>query len=104
MKRPTVRPIAALWEWQESAACRRLDSAKFFAPSGERGALKRQREQAAQRICGGCPVRKECAEFALTHGEQYGVWGGTTAAERATRKRRVGRDVRADAGPAASPG
>lgn len=104
MKRPTVRPIAALWEWQESAACRQLDSARFFAPAGERGVPKRERERAAQRICAGCPVREECAEFALAHGERHGVWGGTTAAERATRKRRVERDMRPDTSSAASPG
>ncbi|WP_062997398.1 WhiB family transcriptional regulator [Nocardia mikamii] len=29
----------------------------------------------ARGICGGCPIRRQCAEFAATTG-QSGVWGG----------------------------
>ncbi|NUR59262.1 MAG: WhiB family transcriptional regulator [Catenulispora sp.] len=89
MKPPKVPPIAALWEWQLSAACRGLESARFFSPTGERGQARVLRERAAREICGGCAVREECARFAAESGEQHGVWGGVSR-ERATRRQRSG--------------
>ncbi|MEY9933189.1 WhiB family redox-sensing transcriptional regulator [Catenulispora sp. GP43] len=83
-----LRPIAALWDWQESAACRGADSARFFSPSGERGFARRERERLAQELCDACPVREECARFALAVGEEHGIWGGTTSQERIAQLRR----------------
>ena len=83
-----LRPIAALWEWQESAACRDSDSARFFSPSGERGFARRERERLARAVCETCPVREECARFALAVGEEHGIWGGTTSQERIAQLRR----------------
>lgn len=34
-------------------------------------------------ICGGCAVRVECAEAAVSLGEPWGIWGGLDTAERA---------------------
>jgi hypothetical protein len=34
-----------------------------------------------RRICANCPVKVECAEFAIKH-ERFGFWGGLTAMER----------------------
>ena len=85
MKPARVRPIAALWEWQTSAACRGLESARFFSPSGERGNARAERERSARELCAGCVVREECARFAVESGEQHGVWGGVSR-ERATRR------------------
>ena len=39
-------------------------------------------------ICDTCPVRIDCLDHALTHGEQ-GVWGGTTETERDRHIRRL---------------
>ncbi|WP_141564273.1 WhiB family transcriptional regulator [Mycolicibacterium palauense] len=39
-------------------------------------------EAEAKQICEICPVKQDCAEFALSNDEQYGVWGGMTEAER----------------------
>ena len=35
-------------------------------------------------MCRKCPVLKQCLEYALRHPEfaEYGVWGGTTVAQR----------------------
>jgi WhiB family redox-sensing transcriptional regulator len=89
MIRPTaLRPIAAAWQWQESAACRGADSALFYAPEGEYAFARLQREERARQLCAGCPVREECAEFALATGERHGVWGGTTQRERVAVLRR----------------
>lgn len=38
--------------------------------------------QHAEAICGGCPFRVECLEWAVNSRELWGVWGMTTLAER----------------------
>lgn len=68
--------------WHSEAVCRRDEAGLFFAPSKEPTAARLAREQAAKRVCEGCPVLVACREHALQHPEPYGVWGGLTAAER----------------------
>jgi hypothetical protein len=34
-----------------------------------------------RRVCANCPVKVECADFAIKH-ERFGFWGGLTAMER----------------------
>jgi hypothetical protein len=34
-----------------------------------------------RRVCANCPVKIECADFAIKH-ERFGFWGGLTAMER----------------------
>lgn len=46
----------------------------------------------AKRICLGCPVQRECLEYAVDNGEA-GVWGGTSERER----RRIRRQREHDA-------
>ncbi len=75
-------PIADTWDWQRRGACRGRDSAQFFHPDGERGSSRTRRERLAKAVCGGCPVRAECAAHALVVQEPYGVWGGFTENER----------------------
>lgn len=36
----------------------------------------------AKSVCGGCPVRQPCLEWALHSRERDGVWGGATERER----------------------
>ena len=48
----------------------------------------------AQRQCFGCPLQRECAQYAIETREQWGVWGATTAADR--RSFRDGRPWRLD--------
>ena len=56
------------------------DGAVFF-PTDADGAER------AQRICAVCPVQTPCLRFALTTGQGYGIWGGTTEEERQTLRR-----------------
>ena len=74
---------AASWDlahWRDEAACRDLDANLFF-PAGETGPAAIQIEQ-AKAICRGCPVQRQCLDFALATHQDYGIWGGLTEDER----------------------
>jgi WhiB family transcriptional regulator, redox-sensing transcriptional regulator len=69
--------------WQHRAACRGPESSLFFPPTyAERRDERDAREGRAKAICAICPVRAECLEYAVRVGEQHGIWGGLTEAER----------------------
>jgi WhiB family redox-sensing transcriptional regulator len=69
--------------WQLRAACRGPESALFFPPTyAERKEDRDARENRAKGICALCAVRSECLAYALSIGEQHGIWGGLTEAER----------------------
>jgi WhiB family redox-sensing transcriptional regulator len=61
-------------------ACRGSDPELFF-PIAALGSAARQTE-AAKAVCGRCAVRKRCRSYALRTVPD-GIWGGTTAEERA---------------------
>jgi WhiB family redox-sensing transcriptional regulator len=77
-----------LGSWRAQAACQPGDHELFFPPEEERGEYFRLRVSLAKRICASCPVRRQCADYALAADERYGVWGGLTAEERARQLRR----------------
>ncbi len=66
--------------WRSAGACRSADPDLFF-PVSSTGPAARQIAR-AKMICAGCTVRQECLDFAVTHGQMYGIWGGTTAGDR----------------------
>ena len=49
-----------------------------------RGVRKTEAMEDAITMCRNCPVLKRCLEYALRHPEsaEYGIWGGTTVAQR----------------------
>jgi len=61
--------------WWFEGLCAQTDPELFFP---EKGGSVRE----AKAVCAGCPVRGDCLEYALAHGERYGVWGGTSEHER----------------------
>jgi WhiB family transcriptional regulator, redox-sensing transcriptional regulator len=61
--------------WQERANCLGVDPDLFFP---ERGASTKE----AKAVRGGCEVKTECLEYALRHGEKFGIWGGMSERER----------------------
>ncbi|MEV8593918.1 WhiB family transcriptional regulator [Streptomyces sp. NPDC052013] len=69
--------------WQEEALCAQTGG-DFFFP--EPGSSVRE----AKRICGLCPIRATCLEYALSHDMRFGVWGGLSEKER-LELRRAGR-------------
>ena len=68
--------------WQQHAACRGMDPNLFVPAKGEPIAQ-------AQAVCRGCPVRQQCADYAIGDPELRGVWGGLSdRARQAERHRR----------------
>ncbi len=61
--------------WRQRAACRGVDPDIFFPASEEEA-------EPAKAICGQCPVRQACLEYALANREREGIWGGATERER----------------------
>jgi WhiB family redox-sensing transcriptional regulator len=78
--------------WQEQANCLGVDPDLFFP---ERGASTRE----AKSVCRSCDVRGDCLEYALAHGEKFGIWGGLSERERrrVRRQRALERLERANA-------
>ena len=79
--------------WQDLAACADEDPELFF-PIGSTGPAKMQAEE-AKLVCRRCPVIDQCLQFALENNEDFGVWGGTSEAERRAYGRRQTRAKRA---------
>ncbi|MFJ8857925.1 WhiB family transcriptional regulator [Streptomyces sp. NPDC102451] len=75
--------------WRMHAACREEDPDLFF-PIGSSGPALVQAEE-AKAVCGICPVREQCLEWALEKGQDAGVWGGMDENERRALKRRRAR-------------
>ena len=69
--------------WMALALCKEHPHVNFYPTDGF-GTM------VCQRICARCPVRPDCLDYALEHGEDQGVWGG--ASERA--RRRMAKDRR----------
>lgn len=72
--------------WHARAACRGHDPDLWFPGPGQ----SRRREEAI-RICSGCPVRVECADWAARHRPPFGVWAGVPESERDTTTARPSR-------------
>ena len=84
---PPGRSTTARTEWRSLSACRGEDPEMFF-PSARTVTVFVQLAR-AKAICAQCPVTDECLRFALTTGQQYGVWGGTSEEERKSMRRRL---------------
>ncbi len=75
-------PDDVQWFWQDHAACREADPLLFFHPQNERGSSRIRRDREAKLVCAACPVRMECADYAVRAREPYGVWGGLSEEDR----------------------
>ncbi len=61
--------------WKLQANCSGVDPDLFFP---ERGASTKE----AKSVCRECAVKRECLEYAIRHGEKFGIWGGMSERER----------------------
>jgi WhiB family transcriptional regulator, redox-sensing transcriptional regulator len=72
------------------AACISADPDVFFPDKGEHS-------EEAQAICGACPVRVDCLEYAIAEDIHDGVWGGVTERKRQRMRARYHGRVRTSA-------
>jgi WhiB family transcriptional regulator, redox-sensing transcriptional regulator len=69
--------------WQSRAACRGKGTDAFIADRG--GTL-----EIGRALCASCTVRPECLDYAMANPEIVGLWGGTSARQRAAMRRAAG--------------
>lgn len=77
-----LRDQANDMRWQDQANCLGADPDLFF-PEGPEVNIKEAKE-----LCYSCEVKYECLEYALQHGEKFGIWGGMSERERRRHVRR----------------
>jgi len=46
-------------------------------------------QKTAKAMCGECPVRAHCLVYSLESNERFGIWGGTSPAERKRIRERI---------------
>ena len=77
---------AADHDWRSQAACLQSKPDLFFPVGGTDQALSQV--DRAKQVCADCPVRTHCLSWANRTGVSEGVWGGLSAEERKSLKRR----------------
>jgi hypothetical protein len=80
---PATRRAA---DWRDLAVCRDEEPDLFF-PAGSTGPYAQQIED-AKAVCRRCPSVEPCLRWALDTGQETGIWGATSEAERRTLQRR----------------
>lgn len=75
-------------EWMVDGLCQQVDPDLWFPDTDP------YQVQKAKAVCMSCPVMSECADYAITRYVPYGIWGGMTADDRVTYRRRKGQPLR----------
>lgn len=57
--------------WTEAALCAQVDPELWFPEKGGT-------TEPAKAVCARCDVKAECLDYALAHGERFGIWGGVS--------------------------
>lgn len=79
-------------DWVHDASCRELDPDLFF-PVGSTGPAAEQ-VASAKAVCEPCAVRGLCLDWAISTGQDSGVWGGYSEEERRALRRQRRREAR----------
>jgi WhiB family transcriptional regulator, redox-sensing transcriptional regulator len=80
---PAVRRLEALVGRHGRCAGSAVPDAWFPPDAGLTEQAQARAAALARTLCASCPVTTACLALALATGEEYGVWGGTAAHERA---------------------
>ena len=75
---PVVR-LAAPPQWLADGACADSSDPEMFTPLDEDG----RSGEPARRVCAGCPLRRQCLDYAISTRQPVGIWGGCSTNERA---------------------
>jgi WhiB family redox-sensing transcriptional regulator len=73
------------YTWRSDAICRDTDPDLFF-PVGTTGLALVQIAR-AKEVCGECPVKVDCLDYALETNQDSGIWGGLSEEERRVLRR-----------------
>ena len=85
--RPEYAPRSNISDWRNRAACRAHDGELWFPVSFS---SHPDAWEDPRRVCGACPVRDDCREWAIDARVGHGMWGGLTPGElEALRRRRT---------------
>lgn len=68
------------YTWRTRAICRDTDPDLFF-PVGTTGQALVQIAR-AKEVCGECPVKTDCLDYALETNQDSGIWGGLDEEQR----------------------
>lgn len=80
MTESLLEMLSSTWErepWKSQAKCRGLPRGWFFS-----GSDRSEEDLRGLQVCGTCPVREECLDYALRNRSDYGIFGGLTALQR----------------------
>lgn len=72
------------WEFEEPL-CAEVGTNMFFPKEPDDPELSASTEADyayARKVCAICPHQAECAEWALTKNERFGMWGGLSPRDR----------------------
>lgn len=72
--------------WFNFANCKGYNPDIFYSDS-------KQVIRFAESICASCDVAPDCLDYALTHPETLGIWGGKTESERSALTRKKLRNI-----------
>ena len=65
--------------WRDRAECRGYGPEVFYPKDEDR---QMNIIKIAKSMCANCVVRQDCLEYAFSHREKIGIWGGMTEKER----------------------
>lgn len=82
---PTLEELTPRPAWMAHGSCRDHPEVNFYPDRGED-------VRPAKALCAVCPVSELCLDYAVTAGEQFGIWGGVGVRDR-RRLRRARRDA-----------
>ena len=68
-------------DWRDKAECLTEDPERFF-PKARTPYVLAELIDEAKTVCARCPVAAECLEFAISTGQDYGIFGGLDEKER----------------------
>jgi WhiB family redox-sensing transcriptional regulator len=82
-------------DWRDDAEC--LDeNPELWFPSARIPYVQAEQVATAKAICGRCKAVEACLEYALTTGQNYGIYGGLDEKERRKLARRLGISIPKD--------
>ena len=76
-------------DWRDKAECLTEDPESFF-PNARIPYVQEEQIANAKTICGRCKSAEACLEYALTTGQDAGIWGGLDEKERRKLARKRG--------------